>query len=142
MRISVNESLANINTNLNKKVNTSDVVNNLTSTSTTKPLSAAQGKAVNDKVTKLNTQGSYGGALKFENTSDNIVYGCYSAGIYPITGSEEGLPLTGYPGYMLTLRLSSYHIVKVLFLINAYCYIMSQATDGTVSKTWTRFALA
>ena len=37
-----------VNSNLGKKVNTSDVVNNLTSTSTTKPLSAAQGKALYD----------------------------------------------------------------------------------------------
>ena len=34
----------------NNKVNTSDVVNNLTSTSTTKPLSAAQGKVLNDNL--------------------------------------------------------------------------------------------
>ena len=33
---------------LNSKLNISDVVNNLTSTSTTQPLSAAQGKALND----------------------------------------------------------------------------------------------
>jgi len=33
---------------LNNKLNISDVVNNLTSTSTTQPLSAAQGKALND----------------------------------------------------------------------------------------------
>ena len=34
---------------------TSNVVNNLTSTSTTTPLSAAQGKALNDKITTTNT---------------------------------------------------------------------------------------
>lgn len=36
---------------LNSKLNISDVVNNLTSTSTTQPLSAAQGKALNDAIT-------------------------------------------------------------------------------------------
>lgn len=40
---------------LNSKLNISDVVNNLTSTSTTQPLSAAQGKALNDAITALNT---------------------------------------------------------------------------------------
>lgn len=35
---------------LNSKLNISDVVNNLTSTSTTQPLSAAQGKALNDAI--------------------------------------------------------------------------------------------
>lgn len=41
---------------LNSKLNISDVVNNLTSTSTTQPLSAAQGKALNDAITSLNTK--------------------------------------------------------------------------------------
>lgn len=39
---------------LNSKLNISDVVNNLTSTSTTQPLSAAQGKALNDALVTLN----------------------------------------------------------------------------------------
>ena len=42
-------SISNINTSLSEKVNTEDIVNNLTSTSTTKPLSAAQGKELQDK---------------------------------------------------------------------------------------------
>lgn len=37
------------------KINISDIVNNLTSTATNKPLSAAQGKALNDAITTLNT---------------------------------------------------------------------------------------
>ena len=37
------------------KINISDIVNNLTSTATNKPLSAAQGKALNDAITALNT---------------------------------------------------------------------------------------
>ena len=40
---------------LNSKLNISDVVNNLTSTSTTQPLSAAQGKALNDALANTNT---------------------------------------------------------------------------------------
>jgi len=38
---------------LGAKVNTSDIVNNLTSTATDQPLSAAQGKALNDKIGAL-----------------------------------------------------------------------------------------
>lgn len=41
---------------LNSKLNISDVVNNLTSTSTSRPLSAAQGKALNDALTTVNTK--------------------------------------------------------------------------------------
>lgn len=40
---------------LNSKLNISDVVNNLTSTSTTQPLSAAQGKALNDAIANIKT---------------------------------------------------------------------------------------
>ena len=47
--------ITNIPNNLNSKLNISDVVNNLTSTSTTQPLSARQGKALNDA---LNTTAS------------------------------------------------------------------------------------
>ena len=35
------------------KVNNADIINNLTSTDATKPLSAAQGKVLNDKITNL-----------------------------------------------------------------------------------------
>ena len=45
---------------LNSKLNISDVVNNLTSTSTTQPLSAAQGKALNDALTPSGRTGFYG----------------------------------------------------------------------------------
>lgn len=41
---------------LNSKLNISDVVNNLTSTSTTQPLSAAQGKALNDALRAMTVQ--------------------------------------------------------------------------------------
>lgn len=46
----------------NGKVNTSDIINNCTSTATNKPLSAAQGKALWDKYTQLN--GDLGKAIK------------------------------------------------------------------------------
>src|SRR5690606_8658307 len=39
--------------NIALKVNTSDIVNNLTSTDTNKPLSANQGKVLNDTTAKL-----------------------------------------------------------------------------------------
>lgn len=44
-----------LNDGLRTKVNTSDIVNALTSTDSTKPLSAAQGKALNDSLTTLNS---------------------------------------------------------------------------------------
>lgn len=44
-----------IKTAVNSKINISDIVNNLTSTATNKPLSAAQGKALNDALANTNT---------------------------------------------------------------------------------------
>lgn len=54
---------------LNSKLNISDVVNNLTSTSTTQPLSAAQGKALNDAL------GSYlkKSGIVLSNVSTNML---------------------------------------------------------------------
>ena len=42
-----------IKTAVNSKINISDIVNNLTSTATNKPLSAAQGKALNDALSPV-----------------------------------------------------------------------------------------
>lgn len=45
----INGQISSMNTAISGKVNTSDIQNNLTSTATNKPLSAAQGKAINDR---------------------------------------------------------------------------------------------
>lgn len=52
-------------TAINSKINISDIVNNLTSTATNKPLSAAQGKALNDALVKR-------AAVKFGAQTFNI----------------------------------------------------------------------
>ena len=48
---------------LNSKLNISDVVNNLTSTSTTQPLSANMGKTLNDALTRKSVGSIAGGAV-------------------------------------------------------------------------------
>ena len=48
-------SISQTTFDISSKVNVSDVVNNLTSTSTAKPLSAAQGKALNEKNVQIKT---------------------------------------------------------------------------------------
>lgn len=58
---------------LNSKLNISDVVNNLTSTSTTQPLSAAQGKALND--------------AKADKTTVNEIGSRFIVSIYPSSSS-------------------------------------------------------
>lgn len=57
---------------LNSKLNISDVVNNLTSTSTTQPLSAAQGKALNDALgNKVNSTDLSGFKIIWDTTYSN-----------------------------------------------------------------------
>lgn len=56
---------------LEKKVNTSDIKDNLTSTDTNKPLSAAQGKALKDAIDGINTDiGNLGGGDMMKATYD------------------------------------------------------------------------
>lgn len=57
-----------IKTAVNSKINISDIVNNLTSTATNKPLSAAQGKALNDALSNSITWKEIGTA----NVSQSI----------------------------------------------------------------------
>ena len=70
---------------------------------------------------------------------DNITYGGYQIGVYSISPYVVGHPLPGYEGFMLVMVDDSIgRIVKVLFLINSYTYIMSQETGtGTVKTAWT-----
>lgn len=67
---------------------TNSVVNNLTSTSTTAPLSAAQGKALNDKITTIGTLSATNGSDKnlTANTEVTICTLSLSAGTYICTG--------------------------------------------------------
>lgn len=60
-----------IYTELRKKVNTSDIKDNLTSTDTDKPLSAAQGKALKDAIDGITTDiGNLGGGDMMKATYD------------------------------------------------------------------------
>lgn len=101
---------------------------------------AADIKTNIDSVKTLNgggNTGQTGEAMRLMGKSDsNCVYGSYNFGIYFIAGSESGLPLTGYAGFLVTLRWTTSRIVKILFLVNAYTYVMSQENNGTVVSSW------
>ena len=63
--------LTDIATKLVNVLHKADVVNNLTSTSTTKPLSANQGKVLNDKIPfsfGIDSNGNYGYKKQGETT--------------------------------------------------------------------------
>ena len=72
------------------------------------------------------------------SNSGNLIYGCYSSNIYIINGSEAGHPCSGYAGFMIVINTTNV-IVKALFLINTYVYVMAQkSSDGTVLSNWTK----
>lgn len=61
-----------VKTAVNSKINISDIVNNLTSTATNKPLSAAQGKALNDALgNKVNSTDLSGFRIIWDTTYAN-----------------------------------------------------------------------
>lgn len=72
--------------------------------------------------------------------NNNVVYDAYDSGIYTIAGSESGLPLQGYGGFMTVYRQSDTSlIIKHLILQNAYQFVMVQKADeGTVTLSWVR----
>ena len=74
---------------LNSKLNISDVVNNLTSTSTTQPLSAAQGKALNDAIGNVNSN------LSTLNDQFTLATGAFTAANNTVIGSRNMLAKYG-----------------------------------------------
>lgn len=72
----VTNALTTLNTAVGKKVNTVDIVNNLTSTSTTQPLSANMGKALNDALTNaaLMASNSYIGKSMLTARNDQLTF--------------------------------------------------------------------
>lgn len=140
---SLMDSVASLNKDLKKKISTDDIVNNLTSDLKNKPLAAYQGKVLKSYIDVMcggdGNTGQTGETLRLLGKSDtNCVYGNYNFGIYFVDGSEEGLPLTGYSGFLITLRWTTSRMVKVLFLVNAYTYVMAQENDGTVVSSWSQ----
>lgn len=105
-------------------------------------LSPYQGYLLKKDIDLLNGfggTGQTGESLRLLGKSDeNCVYGNYNFGIYYVSGTETGLPLAEYAGFIVSLRWTTSRIIKVLFLVNSYVYMMSQENDGTVVTSWTR----
>ncbi|MEG1353722.1 MAG: hypothetical protein RR255_00365 [Bacilli bacterium] len=90
------------------------------------------------KINVLNSvHNENGSALRLLGDADsNVIYGCYTFGIYNIKGTEIGLPISNYVGYLETIRYIHGHIIKILTLVNGQFYTMAQKTDGTVITSW------
>lgn len=67
-------NISEVNSNLGQKLDKSSVVNNVTSTSTTSPLSANQGKVLNDKVSKAVTSTFFTSVKTVECDSNGDIY--------------------------------------------------------------------
>ena len=86
--------------------------------------------AVSNKVNSLEPVVDSALIYRGKITNNNVVYGAYDSGIYTISGSESGLPLQGYGGFMTVYRESATSIlIKHLILQNAYQFVMVQKVD-------------
>lgn len=88
---SINTEISNINGQigfiLNSKLDAADIVDNLSSTDTNRPLSAAQGKALNDAILALGTGGSGSGS-----GGETSYLGQFVGDFYPVIGSQRIYP--------------------------------------------------
>lgn len=98
---------------LNSKLNISDVVNNLTSTSTTQPLSAAQGKALNDAL----------------GTTNSNVSGV-SNRVTPLESKSQQSTVVGPGGSAVTITASSMYTVGNLVMLQARISVTSVVSDA------------
>ena len=85
--------LQTVNTELAKKVNTTDIVDGLTSTATNVPLSANQGKVLNASITNANTE-----IAKKVNTADIV---------NSLTSTATNVPLSANQGRVLNANIDN-----------------------------------
>ena len=83
----------------NANVKKSDIINNLTSTSTTAPLSAAQGKALKDLIEQSTAKDNLDLSSKTAIATDVFTL---TSGVYRCGASAPNLPVTG-AGYMTVI---------------------------------------
>ena len=83
--------------------------------------------------------GDAGSALKFRETTGNLIYGCWSPGLYLYPGyyTSNGAP-NDWAGMMLTLPVSDANggYAKFAFSYDCKIYGLRQNSDGTVTQNW------
>ena len=102
---------------LGAKVNTSDIVNNLTSTATDKPLSAAQGKALNDAMTQYQTLTVNADSSKIEN----------------VTAKQIGKVVVG--GFTIKANVLNSGYNSISFTISGVSWIVPPAVSVMTAST-------
>ena len=118
------------------KINISDIVNNLTSTATNKPLSAAQGKKLNDAIATLTSLKL--NILKQGNTCDTA-YPSESPGVafYVSNGDVTARPNNAW-FFIISFRAESTYITQVAFGMTTSAAYYRRFTVGTTDTTWTQ----
>lgn len=121
---------------LNSKLNISDVVNNLTSTSTTQPLSAAQGKALNDAIAALTSLKLR--TLKQGNSCD-AAYPSESPGVaFYVSNTDANARPNNAWFFIISFRAESTYITQVAFGMTTSAAYYRRFTVGTTDTTWTQ----
>ena len=68
---------------------------------------------------------------------DNLIYGAYDPGIYYFDGSDQGVPVSGYNGAMLTFRESgTSNMIKLALSADGSIHRMVQRSNGEVAQGW------
>lgn len=127
---------------ITSKVNVSDIVNTLVSSETAKPLSAAQGKALNEKIAKGIVAWT---AIAFASGDqvnhlgkDWVSNAAIVAGDVPGTSTKWLERLSGYSGVEISNRLES---VSKLVLINSKIKYIKSTSDINITKSFTGFSI-
>ena len=96
---------------------------------------------ISDTTLKLLNSGTgdAGSALKFRESTGNLVYGCWAPGLYPYPGyyKSSGAP-SDWAGTMFTLPSSDANggYAKFAFSYDCKIYGLRQNSDGTVTQNW------
>ena len=119
---------------LNSKLNISDVINNLTSTSTTQPLSAAQGKALNDAL--ATTRGIVDVLFYPTKMVSNINLNNYTGtAVYRLNGSITNGAGPSY-GVLVVLGANNGEQVRQIQFADANNYIYTRVKYNGAWSSW------
>lgn len=107
-----------------------DPANNLTTTASGYALDARQGKALNDKVTQLNSALATRNVCAEDrfNQDANAFYGqvgwvtFFHVNIETAT-TDNHFPTEGYPGTLMAINIYGAHLIQVFFCMDGYIYM-------------------
>lgn len=133
----INDNLtAEVDAALGLKVNTADINNTLTSTSTTVPLSAAQGKALQDG--KLATSMAYVAGINVADLNNATTSGCYT--FEPTTINIPGGTTYGTLFVMSSMGITkpsaAGYCVQLAFPVNSSTVHIRQKIDAGDWTAW------